>query len=369
MPNHLHQLAVRIQQPELVIQPRPLSLFESPNYSNPERSNLGDLPESRTGSTVGSQETSKPLSSSSLDADPLISPTEGIRHNESRSTEAIYREDSAGKSQRPYRRSLIDQSVHHSRDWNRPELERTELILEVGSIGQTDQPPREYMRDHPPVTSHVERMHDGDRASELRDEASRRKPGQELFKRTDRGIRSAVGERAEEKQSGKTSVTAVQSAPPERRTSTVLTMQRVQGEREISQHVSSTNLPVGPPHRDTSGSAVSLPRLMERQESRIAHVVVPQPEAALANRSWEPKAELLPNVQPRPSREMLAPRADRGEVCHETDRGTEPPTIQVSIGRIEVRATVASVPAKKVQSRSSAMSLDEYLARRNEVRS
>lgn len=370
MPNYLHQLAVRIQQPELAIQPRPLSLFESPNYCKPERSNLGDLPESGTGNTVGSQERSNPLSSSSRDADPLISPTEGIRHNESRSTEAIYREDSAGKAHQPQRRSLIDQSAYHGKDRNRPEFERTEVISESGSIGQTDQPPREYVRDHPPVSSHVERMQDGHRASELRDEASRRKPGQELFKRTDRGIRSVVGERVEEKQSGKTSVTAVQPAPPERRTETVLLKRGVDEMGGAAQHIPSINQHVDPPLGDVSSSVVSVLRShLERQEFRTDHLVVPQHDVPHWNRSLEGKISVVSNSPPMPRFEMLAPRADRGEVRHATDRGPEPPTIQVSIGRIEVRATVASAPAKKVQSRSSAMGLDEYLARRNEVRS
>lgn len=370
MPNYLHQLAVRIQQPELAIQPRPLSLFESPNYSKLEWSNLGDLPESRTGSTVECQETSKPLPSSSRDADQLISPTEDIRYNESRSTEAIYGGDSVGKSHQPQRRSMIDQSVYHGKDRNRPEFERTEVISELGSIGQTDQPHREYVRDRPPVTSHAERMEDGDRASELRDEASWRKPGQELLKRTDRGIRSAVGERVEEEQSGKTSVAAVQPAPPERRTGTVLLKRGVGEEGGAAQHIPSINQHVDPPLGDVSSSVVSVlwPHL-DRQNFRTDHLVVPQHDVPHVNRSLEGKISVVPNSPPMPRLEMLATHTDRGEVRHATDRGPEPPTIQVSIGRIEVRATVASTPTKKVQSRSSAMSLDEYLARRNEVRS
>lgn len=40
-------------------------------------------------------------------------------------------------------------------------------------------------------------------------------------------------------------------------------------------------------------------------------------------------------------------------------------TVQVTIGRVEIRATVASTPTRKTPVKSSAMSLDEYLKRRN----
>ena len=43
------------------------------------------------------------------------------------------------------------------------------------------------------------------------------------------------------------------------------------------------------------------------------------------------------------------------------------PTIQVTIGRVEIRATVTPVTARKPAVRPPAMSLDEYLKRRNEA--
>ena len=45
----------------------------------------------------------------------------------------------------------------------------------------------------------------------------------------------------------------------------------------------------------------------------------------------------------------------------------EKPTIQVSIGRVEIRATVVPTPVRKTTARPPAMSLDEYLKRRNEA--
>jgi hypothetical protein len=46
---------------------------------------------------------------------------------------------------------------------------------------------------------------------------------------------------------------------------------------------------------------------------------------------------------------------------------SDEPTIQVTIGRVEIRATVAPAPARKPVPRPPAMSLDEYLKRRNEA--
>lgn len=44
---------------------------------------------------------------------------------------------------------------------------------------------------------------------------------------------------------------------------------------------------------------------------------------------------------------------------------SESPTIQVTIGRVEIRAAVASASARKTPARSPAMNLDDYLKQRN----
>jgi hypothetical protein len=48
-------------------------------------------------------------------------------------------------------------------------------------------------------------------------------------------------------------------------------------------------------------------------------------------------------------------------------QAADEPTIQVTIGRVEIRATVAPAPARKPAGRPPAMSLDEYLKQRNEA--
>lgn len=53
-----------------------------------------------------------------------------------------------------------------------------------------------------------------------------------------------------------------------------------------------------------------------------------------------------------------------GQYSHQS-AVSESPTIQVTIGRVEIRAAVAAASARKTSARSPAMNLDEYLKQRN----
>lgn len=53
-----------------------------------------------------------------------------------------------------------------------------------------------------------------------------------------------------------------------------------------------------------------------------------------------------------------------GQYSHQS-AVSESPTIQVTIGRVEIRAAIASAPVRKTLARSPAMNLDEYLKQRN----
>lgn len=53
------------------------------------------------------------------------------------------------------------------------------------------------------------------------------------------------------------------------------------------------------------------------------------------------------------------------ETYHPQATVSESPTVQVSIGRIEIRATASQAPSRKASARSPAMSLNEYLKQRN----
>jgi hypothetical protein len=69
--------------------------------------------------------------------------------------------------------------------------------------------------------------------------------------------------------------------------------------------------------------------------------------------------------QPPPIQTELTPRET--STVHKMEQAppaAEPPTIHVTIGRIEVRATTPAVPAKQAPRSSSALSLDEYLRSR-----
>jgi len=77
--------------------------------------------------------------------------------------------------------------------------------------------------------------------------------------------------------------------------------------------------------------------------------------------------EASSTIEPRPAR-----RRERQAAAREShkERVEVPPTINVTIGRVEVRATQAPQPAqRRAESASPRMSLDDYLRRRNgEVR-
>lgn len=53
------------------------------------------------------------------------------------------------------------------------------------------------------------------------------------------------------------------------------------------------------------------------------------------------------------------------ETYHPQANVSESPSVQVSIGRIEIRATASQAPSRKVSARSPTMSLNEYLKQRN----
>ena len=92
--------------------------------------------------------------------------------------------------------------------------------------------------------------------------------------------------------------------------------------------------------RSQNSKPPELVPIQARQFSTPARVVAPR--------------HGVPRIEPAASA-----RAEPGET-------QEPaPTIQVTIGRVEIRATVAATPAGKTSAKSPVMSLDEYLRQRN----
>lgn len=83
-----------------------------------------------------------------------------------------------------------------------------------------------------------------------------------------------------------------------------------------------------------------------------------------------PVIERIIHERERPAPSQAQPRSD--QVAPHTlpqivtqQPATEPPTIHVTIGRIEVRATPPAAPAKRSAPSSSTLSLDEYLRGRD----
>lgn len=365
MQNYLFQLALRVQQPELAIQPRPLSLFESPDYSNPEWLNPGSFRELHAMGSGESHESLDVLPFGRLSAEQSIDRAEGIRRKESRSAKANSHDGAIGMRDQSYQMSGTDHSISRAEDCSRPAL-----IPEARWKGKVDQSSRRSLEDRTPVSSRVTGREGAEhRSSGVLEDASAKKPGQDPFPRTDRAIRAAEGRGVNEAHGVRPPVPAVRPVPAVGRRQAVFDIQGVQEEGGIVQHIARINQYVAPPLRGASSSTVSVLRPnLERQDFRTDHVVVPQHEVSHVNPSLEGKSNVASNDPSRPRRERFASPVDLGEVRHAVDRETPSPTIQVSIGRIEVRASVASAPAKKVQTRSSAMSLDEYLTRRNEGR-
>lgn len=319
MQNYLSQLALRVQQPESAIRPRPLSLFESSDYSNHAWSNPAEFREANAKDVFDSHVSSEPLSPGGPDA---------------------------------------DRTTHHNiRDRSRTELRLTELIPDAGSMGNVDQPFWKPLGDR----SRVEHINGNERQSvQPYEHMAMGKPVRQLSPWTVSVAREVVGEEGDAEQTARTTQAFASQSLSKQRPSTVPMTQGVQGEHDTAKLLSNMNQPVDPPHRDTNGSTVSFSRssLTERQ-------IPPQNESLQAHRSLERKTGMILNVPPRESRETFAPLAGSGDVRHATERVANSPTIQVTIGRVEIRATVASAPTRKTPTHKQTMSLDDYLKQRN----
>lgn len=96
--------------------------------------------------------------------------------------------------------------------------------------------------------------------------------------------------------------------------------------------------------------------LMPLQSPSLAHNTVSPPTGASFSSFFPARAETT-----APSQTHLS--ASKQYSHHAAV--SESPMIQVTIGRIEIRAAVASASARKTSVRSPAMSLDDYLKQRN----
>ena len=129
----------------------------------------------------------------------------------------------------------------------------------------------------------------------------------------------------------------------------------------VAPMVRANEAPWVPPRRDENGTrlrnATEQPRQHAPESPVVERIVAPGEPQPLAVASKAPSVIVQPQIKryvkpilPTPAKSVEKP---------------EPaPTIQVTIGRIEVRATPPSPPSRKQTSVPSIMSLEEYLRRR-----
>jgi hypothetical protein len=119
--------------------------------------------------------------------------------------------------------------------------------------------------------------------------------------------------------------------------------------------------PLSPPEPDTTRRDNRRPTV-EPQRSTLAppflRPVEPPPSGIAAHRS---RTERVPaSIMPK-----QAVRAEKKSEVPPVTTAT-PPTIQVTIGRVEVRATTSATPQRPKSKKEPEMSLEAYLARRAE---
>lgn len=324
MQDYLTQLVRRVQQPELpelMVQPRPLSLFEPPRYSSES------FEVEREVDRTGGLELEIPGSGHGVTLAEWTNYTDGKNHDES---------ETAGVM---------------------PDAGLTEKMDRRG--------PRES------VDSHVDRMDLDHKLRRKGEDLARGKPENGPDQGGVRGEREAV---EQDRSSRNTSV----SPSSERRESAAHAGQVPEAEHEPKQGSHKLESPSRRKRIVKQEPAAKSTR--EQNEPRAAmerasSIMPPRrggrcfdDTLVLSTLSSNGKFDATADIMPIPSRDKRKPFVEPVASFREGERPAPPPTIQVSIGRIEVRATVASAPVRKLQGQSSAMSLDEYLERRNEAR-
>ncbi|MDR4484441.1 MAG: hypothetical protein R3B95_14735 [Nitrospirales bacterium] len=131
--------------------------------------------------------------------------------------------------------------------------------------------------------------------------------------------------------------------------------------------------PVSPEGQEEVRSVAKLRKPEEKKASSFSTRIVSHREMGrdgtppVSEPFFHRKTELMPmlDVAHRPEREQRSPFTEHTTPRFARESVADSPTIQVTIGRVEIRATVGSTPTRKAPVKSSAMSLDEYLLRRS----
>jgi hypothetical protein len=113
-----------------------------------------------------------------------------------------------------------------------------------------------------------------------------------------------------------------------------------------------------------------------REETKASHLsvraasnesILPDNEPSQAELLFRRTAVLMPKSDSIRVRQMdvLRSHAEPSASPLSVERESEAPTIQVTIGRVEIRATLPTPPSRKTLPKAPAMSLDDYLKQRS----
>lgn len=116
-------------------------------------------------------------------------------------------------------------------------------------------------------------------------------------------------------------------------------------------------------HSQKQTPEASLTQSAKPSEKKQAHAETTDIEPLF---EWKPSAQTQSVFSEESRQAIIKPLTEPMAPPHATEStGNNPaPTIQITIGRIEVRATAAATATKKIPAKSPAMSLDDYLRQR-----
>jgi hypothetical protein len=349
--DYLDQLALRVQQPEFAVQPRPVSRFESPRHV-------------------------------SLVAPEPPAPGEA---DEPGSPSAVFIPGEIG----------ADRPAQHADNRMRNEAETVASLSVPQPVKESHKPYPEQSTPEPPIvptTIRAGATHN--LLHEVRYPVLHRQPTEQRARMDRSPVEPVQTPVRLDKPAAHADIAA--SNLSGRRELAGLAERVVRGEREQTQPLAGSKRPAG-----TAGNAsfnlLRRPEFTEFQEPVVrdtreripqsVKIVNPVEKSAspLAPRTtyhgqtevesepsgaeplFDRQAELMPKAgfAPMPEREVFKPLAEPTAPPLGVERSADTPTIQVTIGRVEIRATVESPPARKPPAKAPVMSLDEYLRQRN----
>lgn len=311
MLDYLSQLALRVQQPGFTVQPRPVSRFESP------RPAIFVAPE----------------------------PPAPAEADETESSAVVWRPTETGVGQPP---PQTDSRNHH-------ESEPVESLSAARPTQVSHQPSPRRSTTVPPIVPQASSPAVAQQPLyEVAYPALRRSPATqsaELVRSPETQAQPSVRIDQLGEQVGMTS----SETNPRRRELGEMDRAAVRAAREPIRPLVRIENPQGPwvsplSTRDPLDGAV--------ESDRESPEVEP-----LSGRA----ANLMPqfDLTLRPERDMLQLFTEPAPLHLGAERVADTPTIQVTIGRVEIRATVESTPTRKTPAKAPVMSLDEYLRQRN----